>query len=76
MLLLAAAAAASAMTFTPRTGAAAQATATVRIVRAVRIEFPGNGHHYGWFKSGGPKPRQAIVSTEDGPRTARLIEFE
>ena len=76
MLLIVAAAAVSAAHFTPQSGASSQATATVRIVRATRVDFPGNGNHEGWSKDGGPKPRNTIVTTEAGPTPAQLIEFE
>lgn len=77
MLLLAAAVAAiPALSFTPQSGAVAQATATVRIVRPARIDFPGNGNHLGWLKDGGPRPRDTFVITPAGPTPARLIEFE
>jgi len=76
MWLFVAAAAASAAQFTPQSGASAQATATVRIVRATPVELHDNGNHEGWSKGGGPKPRDTMVTTKAGPAPARLIEFE
>ena len=76
MLLLVAAATVSAAQFTPQSGASAQATASVRIVRATPVDLHDNGNHNGWTKDGGPKPRTTVVNTESGPAPARLIEFE
>jgi hypothetical protein len=71
MLVLAAAIVASATSFTPRSGATAQASATVRIVSAARISFTAAQQ-----PSDQPSPRDTTISTDAGPKPARLIEFQ
>jgi len=72
LLLVAAAAALSAPQSAPRAqpAVAVQARATVRIVRAAVIRFGGQRN------VDVPAPRSAQIRTIDGPKLARLIEFE
>jgi hypothetical protein len=70
MLLLATALATSAAPI-PAQAARAQATAMIRVVRAVRLRLDGAPH------SEVPRPRTALVHGGDGMLvTAKLIEFE
>jgi hypothetical protein len=72
MMLLAAAALAASPSAgaLPASRAVAQARATVRIVRAVRVSFDGRP------ADDLPPARRSKIGTADGPRTAQLIEFE
>jgi len=70
MLLLAAALMASPPP-PPSHGAVAQATATVRVISAVRLQLDGSRN------ADAPRPRQAEVRSRDGiVRTVKLIEFQ
>ena len=70
MVILAAAALA---TFppAPRASAVAQATATIRVISAVRIKLDGSTN------ADAPPARDCVVKIGDGPaRPAKLIEFQ
>jgi hypothetical protein len=47
-----------------------QARATVRIISGVRLHLDGKPN------SKAPRPREAVIHTDRGPKQARLIEFE
>jgi hypothetical protein len=52
-------------------GASAQATATIRVLRAVEIKF-GSA-----VKDGAPPARDSVVRTADGTlQPAKLVEFQ
>ena len=72
MLFIAAAAAlAAAPQMLSPAAATAQATATIRIVAAVRLKLDGGDH------PGAPPPRDSKVKDRDGnSQPARLIEFQ
>jgi hypothetical protein len=71
MFMLAAAALA---TLPPRPGpvsAVAQATATVRVIAAVRLKLDGS------INAGAPRARSSLIKASDGTRQpAKLIEFQ
>ena len=74
MFLFAAAAIVSSVSQVPPTmssGAAVQATATIRVISGVRVSFDSeqNGTDV-------PPPRQTVVKTGDTQQPARLIEFQ
>jgi hypothetical protein len=70
MLLLAAALIASPPAPGPTRGTA-QATATVRVISAVRVKLDGS------HNADSPRPRRAEVRSPDGTvRTVKLIEFQ
>jgi hypothetical protein len=47
-----------------------QARATVRIISGVRLKLDGKPN------PDAPRPREAVIHTDRGPKHARLIEFE
>jgi hypothetical protein len=47
-----------------------QARATVRIISGVRLKLDGKPN------PDAPRPREAVIHTDRGPKQARLIEFE
>jgi hypothetical protein len=74
LLLTAAAIAASAPSTAPSAsvGAAAQATATIRVISGVRLSFSGEQQDVDI-----PRPRQTVITTADAQQQpAKLIEFE
>jgi hypothetical protein len=71
MFLLAAAALVAAQTPPPAPSATAQATATIRIVAAVRLKFGAA------VNPGAPPARDALLRLGDGTaQPAKLIEFQ
>ena len=72
MLLFAAAILASEPPPPPRPAAAvAQATATVRVIRAVTLKLDGSANDEA------PAPRNAVVASADGSRrSVKIIEFQ
>jgi hypothetical protein len=73
MVFLAAAALAATPPSPPRPVAAvAQATATIRVISAVRLKLDGAAPN-----PDAPAPRQSVVKTSDGSvQAAKLIEFQ
>ena len=70
MLMLAAAALATVQA-PPKMAATAQATATIRIVRAVRLRFDGSR------SADAPAPHYTRIRAADGTsQAAKLIEFQ
>jgi len=70
MLILAAAALATIPPL-PRVSAVAQATASIRIVRAVRLKLDGS------VNVDAPPAREVVIGAGSGaPHTVKLIEFE
>ena len=71
MLLLAAASLATSSTPRVTTAATVQATATIRIVAAVRLKFDAASN------PGAPPARSAVLRLSDGTvQAAKLIEFQ
>jgi hypothetical protein len=73
MLLIAAAVALASVPAPPSspTSATAQATATIRIVEAVRISFAARDN------LGAPPARDSVIRASDGTvRSAKLVEFQ
>ena len=71
MIFLALAAAAAIPPVSKPTAAAAQATATIRVLAAVQLKLDGS------MNSGAPAPRDSTVTTRDGiALPAKLIEFQ
>ena len=71
MFLLAAAALATVPMPPSATSATAQATATIRVIAAVRLKLDGSAN------PGAPPPRDALLGQADGTsQPAKLIEFQ
>ena len=71
LMVILAAAALVTLSPTPRAPAVAQATATIRVVEAVRVKLDGS------TKPGAPPARDSVVKVGDGStRPAKLIEFQ
>ena len=71
MLLLAAAALVADLPPSRPVSAVAQATATIRVIRAVTLKLDGSRNDEG------PAPRKAMIVTADGSRQpVKLIEFQ
>ena len=71
MFLIAAAALATVSTPQPATAVTAQASATIRVVAAVRLKFDAD------VNPGAPPARKTVLTLSDGTtQAAKLIEFQ